>query len=221
MDAAFWHKRWEDSRIGFHNSEVHPMLSAHFQVLSVPKDGRVFVPLCGKSLDIHWLLGNGQAVVGVELSPIAIEQLFQELGVEPIVTPVGQCRRYSAQGIDVFVGDLFDLGPEEIGPVHAVYDRAALVALPAPMRVRYVPHVTSLARGAPQLLITFDYDQSKVDGPPFSISAQDCMDYYHASYAAELLESQPLAGGLKGVCDALECAWLLKPRTGSDRSAIG
>lgn len=189
------------------------MLLAHFDKLAVPTGGRVFVPLCGKTLDIHWLLFNGYQVVGAELSEVAIQQLFTELGVEPDVAPVGRYRRYSAQGIDIFVGDIFDLSPDEIGSVDAIYDRAALVALPEPLRKRYAAHVIQLGRRVPQLLITFEYDQSKIDGPPFSVPQEECLGHYRESYEPALLSSQPVPGGLKGVCEASESVWLLKPRT--------
>lgn len=214
MDPDFWRRKWENNQIGFHNSDTHPMLLAHFKELAAPKGARVFVPLCGKTLDMHWLLRNGYQVVGVELSQIAVEQLFQELGVEAAVSIGRAHRRYSAEGVDIFVGDIFELSPDDIGPVDAVYDRAALIALPQPLRHRYATHVIELGRRSPQLLITIEYDQSKIDGPPFSVSQAECLGYYRDDYEPRLLMSQPVPGGLKGVCEAQESAWLLKPRTG-------
>lgn len=212
MQPDFWHRRWENNQIGFHNSETHPMLPAHFENLAVPQGGRVFVPLCGKTLDIHWLLANFYRVVGAELSRIAIEQLFQELGLEPVIAADGAHQRFSADGIDIFVGDIFDLTAEKIAPVDAIYDRAALVALPRPLRDRYARHLAALAPAARQLLITFDYDQSRMDGPPFAVSPEECLEHYRGSYDVRLLSIDPVPGGLKGVCEATESTWLLTPR---------
>lgn len=214
MDPSFWHRRWEKNEIGFHGNTPHPMLVAHFDALSVPEGGRVFVPLCGKTLDIHWLLAQGHPVVGAELSRQAIEQLFSELGVEPTITESGRHTRFSADGIDILVGDVFTLTADDIGPVDALYDRAALVALPQAMRQRYAPHVTALAKGAPQLLICFEYDQSKIDGPPFSVTPEECREHYQGGYDLRLLSHEPVPGGLKGICEAFESVWLLKPRMG-------
>jgi thiopurine S-methyltransferase len=80
MDANFWHQRWGKNEISFHEGEANAMLVDKFQVLSLPKNSRVFVPLCGKTRDIAWLLSQGHRVVGVELSKVAIEQLFTDLG---------------------------------------------------------------------------------------------------------------------------------------------
>src|SRR5690349_18438288 len=128
MDAGFWHERWETNDIAFHKNEANPLLVRCFAALSLSKGSRVFVPLCGKTLDIHWLLSEGFRVAGAELSKVAIEQLFTELGVEPKVSRDGEVDHYSATNIDVFVGDIFQLSSEVLGPVDAVYDRAALVA---------------------------------------------------------------------------------------------
>src|SRR5258708_29645765 len=104
MDAKFWHQRWEANEIGFHESNANPLLLTHFKALSRPKGSRVFVPLCGKTLDIAWLLSNGYQIAGVELSELAIKQLFVELGIEAEITDIGEVKHYSATAIDIFVG---------------------------------------------------------------------------------------------------------------------
>ena len=171
MDAGFWHRKWNADEIGFHQSRVNRMLAAHFDDLGVPKRGRVFVPLCGKTLDIAWLLAQGYRIAGAELSELAIRDLFQELDIRPEITDVGNLKRYHATGIDIFVGDIFDLTREMLGPVDAVYDRAAFVALPEAMRARYARHVIDLAGNAPQFLLTFEYDRTLMNGPHLSRSS--------------------------------------------------
>ena len=210
METEFWHRKWERNEIGFHNAEAHPLLVAHFGALALPKDSRVFLPLCGKTRDIHWLLANGHRVAGAELSPIAVEQLFAELGVAPQITEVGEMRRYSADGIDIFAGDIFALTREMLGPVDAVYDRAALVALPEEMRARYAAHVASITGRAPQLLISFDYDQTLLAGPPFSVPGDEIARIYRDTYEPARLGSAAVEGGLKGKCPADEVVWLLR-----------
>ena len=169
MDASFWHQRWEKNEIGFHESEANPLLVKYFKVLSLAKGRRVFVPLCGKTLDISWLLSNGYRVTRAELSRIAVEQLFAGLRVEPKISGVGQVDHYSASNIDIFVGDIFALSSKILGQVDAIYDRAALVALPEQLRSRYAAHLTEMTANAPQLLLTYEYDQHVMEGPPFSI----------------------------------------------------
>ena len=186
------------------------MLAKYFDELGLPGGSRVFVPLCGKTLDIHWLLGQGCRVVGSELSAIAVAQLFSELGVEPLIEANGDISRYSADGIDIFVGDFFELTSGILGRIDATYDRAALVALPEPMRDRYAPRLMEITDRAPQLLITFVYDQRLMDGPPFSVSDDEVLLHYRDSYDLKLLESADVPGGLKGKCSANENAWLLK-----------
>lgn len=210
MDASFWHQRWEKNETAWHQSKANPLLVKHFQELSLAKRGRVFVPLCGKTLDISWLLSQGYRVAGAELSQLAIEQLFMELGVQPEISEVGELDQWSANNIDIFVGDLFALSRQELGPVDAIYDRAALVAFPEEMRTRYTAHLTAMTGTAPQLLICYDYDQRLLEGPPFSISNKEVHRHYLAQYDVTLLASIEVSGGLKGKCAAKESVWLLK-----------
>lgn len=212
MEHSFWHDRWESGRIGFHESRPNPLLVKHFPALSVPKHGRVFVPLCGKTLDIGWLLSKGCRVAGVDLSELAIRQLFEELGVEPTISDRGALKLFSATDIDIFVGDVLALTPELLGPIDAVFDRAAFVALPELMRAKYARHITHVTGKAPQLLITFEYDTSLLDGPPFSIRSEELEQRYGDSYALSSLAMGGVAGGFKGL-EALERVWLLKPLT--------
>ncbi len=170
MDANFWHQKWEQNDIAFHEREANPFLIKYFGLLSLSKGSRVFLPLCGKTLAIHWLLSNGYRVVGSELSEIAVKQLFSELAIEPNITDINEIRCYSAEDIAIFVGDIFDLSRSVLGRVDAIYDRAALVALPETMRNRYAAYLMEIANCAPQLLISLDYDQSLLDGPPFSVT---------------------------------------------------
>ncbi len=210
MDRDFWLSRWNANRIGFHQGEANARLVSHFHALAVPPGGRIFVPLCGKTRDIAWFLSTGHAVVGVEFSELAIQQLFRELGVKPVVTVEGPTRRYSAPAVDVLVGDFFDLTQDMIGSVDATYDRAALVALPSDMRTRYAAHVTRITRRAPQLVICFEYDQSLADGPPFSIDGRELFRLYGGRYRLSLLETGPLLGDFKGgQLAASEAAWSL------------
>lgn len=210
MDASFWHQRWEKNEIAFHQSKANPLLVEYFHELSLAKGSRIFVPLCGKTLDISWLLSNGYRVAGAELSKVAIEQLFMELGVQPKISGVGEVDQWSANNIDIFVGDIFALSRKILGPVDAVYDRAALVAFPEEMRNRYTAHLTEMTDKAPQLLICYDYDQRLMEGPPFSVSNEEVKGYYTVNYDVTLIASTDVSGGLKGKCAAKENVWLLK-----------
>ena len=212
MEAGFWHGKWQRNEIGFHNADAHPLLVAHFGALALAEGARVFLPLCGKTRDINWLLANGYRVAGAELSPIAVEQLFTELGIAPQIAEAGHMRRYSADSIDIFAGDIFALNRQMLGPVDAIYDRAALVALSDGMRPRYAAHLAEITGRAPQLLISFDYDQTLLDGPPFSVSGDEIARLYVNAYEPVRLGSAAVEGGLKGKCPADETVWLLKPR---------
>lgn len=216
MDADFWLDRWRKNEIGFHLDAPNPALVNYFPAVVRPP-ATVFLPLCGKTRDIHWLLGQGYAVIGAELSALAIDALFAELGVasedETLEATKGPLVRRTAANLTIFVGDILALDAAMLGPVDAVYDRAALVALPPTMRTRYVPHLVALSRAAPQLLVTFEYDQTMADGPPFSVGARDVQALYGETYATEIIAHGPVPGGLHGgQLPATETVWRLTPR---------
>ncbi|MFG1341968.1 thiopurine S-methyltransferase [Xanthobacter autotrophicus] len=210
MEPDFWHARWQGKQIGFHEGKANTFLVKHFSRLPVAPGARVFVPLCGKTRDIAWLLGEGFRVAGAELSRIAVEELFAELAVVPEVTTEGALTRFSAPGLDILQGDIFALTRDTLGPVDAVWDRAALVALPKDMRARYAPHLVALTDAAPQLLVCFVYDQSLLAGPPFSVPPDETRALYGADYMVAEIEAAPVPGGLKGQCEAIEHVWLLE-----------
>jgi len=212
MDASFWHNRWQTNQTGWHESTVNPLLIAHFPSLNLPSGRRVFVPLCGKSLDLGWLLSQGYTVAGAELSELAVTQLFAELGLKPHLFEIGKHTHFRAEKIDIFVGDLFDLSRERLGPVDAIYDRAALVALPEATRVQYTAHLKALTVLAPQLVIGYEYDQTMAPGPPFSVTPDELHHHYSDDYTLTPLARIDVPGGLKGKCPATEHIWRLDRR---------
>ena len=212
MDSDFWHKKWEDNQIGFHRSSVNPLLVRFLLVLGLAPGARVFLPLCGKSRDIAWLRDQGFRVAGAELSRMAIEQLFGELGETPEITEEGTLTRFSGEGIDIFVGDIFELSAPVLGPVDAIYDRAALVALPHDMRPRYGAHLAGITGTAPQLLLCFEHSVGEEKGPPFSVDRAEVARVHGESYTTDLLLDEEIGGELKGDNAAHDVVWHLQPK---------
>lgn len=188
MKKEFWLERWERAEIGFHQDAVNPYLLQYWPELHAAQGGEVFVPLCGKSLDMLWLRQQGHAVLGVELSPIAVRDFFAENGLALTHASGGQFDRCEAEGVRILCGDFFELSREHLVQVRAVYDRASLVALPPEMRARYACHLAELLpSGTPVLLVTFDYPQDEMNGPPFAVSADEVRALYGAYAEVRLL----------------------------------
>ena len=218
MKREFWLERWERAEIGFHQDEVNPYLRRFWHELSVARDGEVFVPLCGKSLDMAWLRQQGCFVLGVELSAIAVQDFFREQGLSPQRLSGGHFDNLLADGMCLACGDFFDLCKEDVAQVSAVYDRASLVALPPAMRECYARHMAEiLPLGTRILLIAFDYPQAEMQGPPFSVSVQEVQALY-GRYAQirllaqeDVLEQSPRFK-LRGVTRMQENVFLLTLR---------
>jgi len=218
MQPEFWHQRWQRGETGWHLTEINLHLQEHWPRLGVGAGERVLVPLCGKTLDLLWLAGEGHRVLGVELSPIAVEALFRDNGLTPEVVEDPPFRRYRLDEIEVLCGDFFDLGTAQLGEVAAVYDRASLIALPPELRPRYVTHLEGLIRPETRgLLITLDYDQAQMAGPPFAVREAEVRSLFGTRFdIRRLAELDVLAENpnfrSRGVTSLTEQVYALHPR---------
>ena len=174
MEIDYWLERWKREEIGFHQNDINPYLCQYWKELDLSKGSKVFVPLCGKSQDMLWLYGQGHNVLGVELSGLAVEDFFKENKLFPNYSVCKRFTRYDTNSICILKGDFFDLDRKDLIEVSAVYDRASLVALPQDKRDSYVSHLLGiLLPGTQILLVTLDYSQLEMLGPPFSVSVSE------------------------------------------------
>lgn len=189
MEPGFWHERWQQGRIGFHQDRPLPLLCKHWPALDLPANARVFVPLCGKSLDMAWLADRGHRVLGVELSELAVQQFFDERGLAPEVRDTRYGRRYTAGPYELIAGDAFGLDANVLADCSAVYDRAALIALPPDLRQRYARTAwRRLPAGCTGLLVTLEYLQEQKDGPPFSVQEPEVRSLLEPEWSVSVLE---------------------------------
>ncbi len=231
MEHKFWHNKWDINQIGFHLDYIHPLLKRNlelFQVSGVLKDvsatslnmsQKIFVPLCGKTLDIGYLLAQGYSVVAVELSEVAVQAVFQQLKLpadDQVSTSDWQGGKlYQAKNLQIYVGDFFALSQADLGDIALVYDRGALIALPEAMRSDYAKHLAKITQYAPQLLITLDYDQAVASGPPFAVSTEKVEALYGDGYPIQLLEEADIIDEeprfkAKGITSFYQRAYKLK-----------
>ena len=193
MQPDFWLQRWQNGQIGFHRSEVMPLLQKHWPDLELPAGSRVLVPLCGKSLDLVWLANQGHRVLGVELAEKAIEEFFQEQRLVAHVSQRGSFKVYQAGAIELWCGDFFELSREDVAGCTALYDRAALIALPPLMRERYAAHLQAIAPQVDSgLLISLDYEQALKAGPPFAVSDDEVRGLLGVHWRLSVLEQRDI-----------------------------
>lgn len=217
MENSFWIERWNKQEIGFHQPDFDPALTKYWSKLGVPPGKRAFVPLCGKSLDMVWLADNGHPVVGAELSERAVDDFFAERGLVPEVRRQGDFVVKSAGSYEIWCGDFFALPQAAVDNVGGVYDRAALVALTADLQRRYAEKIRSLLPTEPILLVTVDYDQREMSGPPFATSRRTVEDLYAKHYdCIELVSKDVLENNerlkQRGLTALTGAAFLLRPR---------
>ncbi len=205
----FWHDKWITDKIGFHQDGYHGALVKYWPDLNLVKGAGVLVPLCGKSVDMIWLAKQGHDVIGVEISPIAAKDFFAENHITFEISTSGKFQKYQGGNITILVGDFFNLSKADISNVKAVYDRAALIALPPKMRTRYAEHLKSILAADTQiLLITLSYTQSEMDGPPFSVPTQDVQTAFETWCEISPLETLP-PEDFRGI-DAFESVYAMR-----------
>lgn len=199
MDLSFWNDRWEKDETGFHQAALNPYL-AHFYGEKGPAIEnrsalKIFVPLCGKSMDMQWLAENGYAVLGVECSPVAVKEFVKNHGVSIEESENGRHIKYTinsevadSSSIDLIQGDFFGMNSEDTNDITDVFDRASLIALPEAMRKNYAEKMVELLNpGVRMLLITMTYPQHEMDGPPFSVSEEEVHDLYDNNFNIDKL----------------------------------
>lgn len=202
MQPDFWHDRWQQNLIGFHQDTPTPLLQKHWPAVGAPPGSRVFVPLAGKTLDMPWLAAQGHRVLGVELSPLAVTQFFDALGVTPDISETRYGRHHRAGPIELICGDAFALDAELLADCAAVYDRAALIALPPELRARYVDTLYArLPAGCRGLLITLEYPPHEKAGPPFSVDEPEVRERYGRGWDVSLLERRDILATQQGFID--------------------
>ena len=198
MHHSYWHQRWQEQQIGFHLDSINPYLSKYWPLLELPEQSRVFVPLCGKSHDLRYFYQQGYRVIGNELSTLAVQDFYteQQLNasktvISPEKTAAGQAQitLWQHPEVDILCGDFFALTREQLSDISAVYDRAALVALPPEMRDKYVSKMLSLLPDrVSMLLLTLDYDENEKQGPPFSVTEEEVYRLYEHDFDIQCLE---------------------------------
>lgn len=184
-----WLERWTQNRIAFHEDDVNQYLQAYLPQFSLQQGASLFMPLCGKAHDIAWLARQGFEVIGIELSSLAIEAFFDEHALRYQTLESDRFILRKAANICLLEGDYFDLRAEDLGAVALVYDRAALIAIDESRRSNYCEHLLSIIpTDSSMLLITLDYPQAEMQGPPYAVSNEEVIQHYAATFSIELLE---------------------------------
>ncbi len=216
MHSGFWLDKWQRHEIGFHQAQTNADLQSYWPRLGCPPSAAALVPLCGKSADMDWLHAQGHPVVGVELSAIAVQEFFAERQLLPRRYAAGKLECWEAGGFQILLGDFFDLDEAAVATVAGVYDRAALIALPPPLRVRYAQQLRRILPGrCAMLLLTLEYRQEQMAGPPFSVPDAEVRELHAPGFSVTALaarENCPIepryqARGLKSL---RECVYLLR-----------
>ncbi len=193
MEAEFWKQRWRDGQIGFHQESVTPLLEKHWGALELASGSTVFVPLAGKSLDMDWLAVRGHRVIGIELSERAVQQFFAERDLVPTLSTSRFGQHYTSGAIDLICGDAFALDAATLADCAAAFDRAALIALPPDMRLRYTNELYArLPTGCRGLLVTLEYPQHEKNGPPFSVDETEVHVLFDRDWRIDLLERRDI-----------------------------
>ncbi|MEM9774864.1 MAG: thiopurine S-methyltransferase [Chloroflexota bacterium] len=200
MRSEFWLTVWENGNLGFHLDQTNPFLMKFWSQMGLEAGDPVFVPLCGKTLDMVWLAEQKHPVMGVELSPIAAEDFFTENNIEATLSADNKFSVWHGGDIEIKVGNFFDITADDLKDTKAVYDRASIVALPPTMRQDYAKHLNKiLTIDTKILMLTFEYDQDIVEGPPHSVTHTEIRHLFESNFLINKLDSRDLIERAKGM----------------------
>ena len=194
-DNHLWLQLWRDRQTDFHQETVNKFLIKFWSGLNLDKGSRVFVPLCGKSLDMLWLARQGYEVIGVELSPIAVKAFFRENHLQPTRRRMGKFTLWEHGNITILCGDYFALNKLDLGHVDIVYDRAALTALPEDIRKLYVVQLRLIVPDTADvfLLTTEDVEENE-SADAFPPVDMEITSLYSESFAINLAHVESVLG---------------------------
>lgn len=216
MSDNFWLDKWQKQEIPFDQSEVNQWLIRYQDLLGDLRNKHVFVPLCGKSVDMNWFYQQGARVIGVELSDLAAIAFFEENNLAYEIKKVASFTIYQHDSIRIMCGDFFDLTAKDLPDIDLVYDRAALVALPEELRKKYANKMAALLNpGATMFLISIQYELEKIELPPFNIDPDEIKSLFSRAFSVQLLNQKPLLKVVphlveRGVQDVVESVYLMK-----------
>lgn len=188
MELSYWQARWEKDKTGWHMQQVYPHLKTYWHKLGLKEGATVLVPLCGKSLDLLWLKERNLEVIGVELSEKAAEIFFDKHELPYQKKKYGNFTHFRSENLSIWNGDFFKLKPDALPTVDAIYDKAAMIALPPERREVYARHILGFCHSQSQILMnTFEYPQEEMLGPPFSVPEKEIKHYYGKYFKIDLL----------------------------------
>lgn len=213
-----WHRHWARPNPGFHEGQVNRYLLKYLPLFTLAEGATIFVPLCGKAVDILWLSQQGFKIIGVELSKVAVESFFEESKLDFTTQRDGEFTRYDADNITLYQGDFLHLQAQHLRNCTLVYDRASIVAIESFNRASYQHKMLQIIPSAtPMLMVTLDYDQAQMSGPPFSVPVSEIRQLYQNEYVIEVLESNQQIEERsrwrdKGLTSLIESALKLTPK---------
>lgn len=218
MELSYWQSRWQNDKTGWHMDVVYPLLKQYWQHLQLPEGANVLVPLCGKSKDLHWLADHHFHVIGVDVSQKALQSVMDKRSEAFSKSTSHGLTRYRSEAMELWEGDFLKVPAAEIPPLHAIYDKAALIALPPQQRKAYADKVLELCSPSTQIFLqTFEYEQAEMNGPPFSVHQKEVNELFGKHFKIDLLHEQSKFEELQGfhkrglTSYLLEKVYLLRP----------
>jgi thiopurine S-methyltransferase len=180
-DVETWDWLWKNGGTPWVTESVHPLLSEYIDQLTLGRANcRTFVPLCGNTIDLKWLVEQGHRVVGLEVSETAILQFFERCGWEQEVKQlegIENGKLYTACDgrLQIYQCDMFAVSKDILGSFNCVWDRGSLGAISPDTRKGYVEIISSIVADDGRILLeVIEHEGTgNFHGPPYSLKEQD------------------------------------------------
>lgn len=197
MEISYWKARWQKDKTGWHMNRIYPHLPDFWPGLQLSKGATVLVPLCGKSLDMLWLKNQNYDVIGIEVSEKAAKEFFMDNRLMFEKSSKASFTIYETDNLAIWAGDFFKSKKDYLPGVDAIYDKAALIALPYEQRIKYADKILSLCQSHTQILMNaFEYEQEEMTGPPFAVLRKELDELFGQQFNIELLHEESIFDNL-------------------------
>jgi thiopurine S-methyltransferase len=181
---------------GWHLAEVNESLVKHGSHILPADDtcqdyaARIFVPLCGKTVDMAYLASKQNVeVIGLDGIRLPLEEFATEhpsLQIVPLPASNSgdKYERLAGKNISFLKGDYFDLDETAAGGrFDAVWDRASIIAIEPHLREQYVETMSRVIKPGGTLLVSTlerrtGSEEGRNSGPPFSVPEAEVRRLY-------------------------------------------
>lgn len=209
MTVGMWKECWNTPNVEFHNPQLNELFVKYHQRMLTRPGMRIFVPLCGKAVEMKWLVDHGHKVVGLEAAPVPCKAFFEENGIPYNVKEMKGIHGEKYESLDhnivIYSCDFFLFTADICGEFDGIWDSGGLNSMDVEDREAYIRRIrTLMGKGCVNLTEFVNFDKSMVD-ITWSMTKEELQKVFGEGFIVEDLNEMAAPQRLKRQgCDTLK-----------------